>query len=189
MRFRPLLTSLVLAISAFAAQVPPALPDDPACTPLDRELIARTYVLARESSKKGNGGHGALLWKDGRVLLEFSSATQTTGDVTQHAETGLIALASRAHGLKVFDGATLYTSEEPCIMCCGAVRAAGLRTFVYGTTAGQARRLSDRPIPTDLLACREVYTRLEYPIVIRGPLMEAEGLALLAEHHAKSSAR
>jgi len=174
--------SLLLA-GAMPAAVPPALPDDPACTPPDRELIARTYELARLSSVRGDGGHGALLLKDGKILLEFSSATNSTGDVTQHAETGLIALASRQFGLEVFKDAILYTSEEPCIMCCGSVRAAGLRAFVYGTTAGQARRISGRPIPDDLLECREVYSRLEYPITIRGPLMEAEGLALLAELH------
>lgn len=173
----------LLLAGVLPAAVPPALPDDPACTPRDRELIARTYELARVSSARGDGGHGALLLKDGKVLLEFSSAIGSTGDVTQHAETGLISLASRKFGLEVFKDAILYTSEEPCIMCCGSVRAAGLRAFVYGTTAGQARRISGRPIPADLLACREVYSRLEYPITIRGPLLEAEGLDLLAELH------
>ena len=178
----------LLLAGGLPAAVPPALPDDPACTRLDRELIARTYELARISSARNDGGHGALLFKDGKVLLEFSSATSSTGDVTQHAETGLISLASRKFGPDVFKDAILYTSEEPCIMCCGSVRAAGLRTFVYGTTAGQARRISGRPIPADLLECREVYSRLEYPITIRGPLMETEGLVLLAELHDRRAA-
>lgn len=178
-----LLPFALLAGTLLAATVPPALPDDPACTAEDRALIARTYELARISVARGDGGHGALLFKDGKILLEFSSATKSTGDATKHAETGLISQASRQYGLGVFKDAVLYTSEEPCIMCCGSVRAAGLRAFVYGTTAGQARRISGRPIPANLLECREVYARLEYPIAIRGPLMEAEGLALLAEMH------
>jgi tRNA(Arg) A34 adenosine deaminase TadA len=185
---RLLLSSLLLLTAACAATVP-ALPDDPTCTEQDRKLIARTYELARISSARGNGGHGALLWKDGKVLLEFSSQTNSTGNATQHAETGLISLAARTHGLKVFEGATLYTSEEPCIMCCGSVRSAGLRAFVYGTTAAQARRLSGRPLPPDLLECREVYSRTDYPITIRGPLMEAEGLDILADLRARRLAK
>lgn len=186
LRSRGLALLLALATGGRAAAgLPSALPDDPSCTPRDRELISRTYELARTSANSGNGGHGALLLKDGRVLMEFSSATTSTGDVTQHAETGLISLASRTHGLKVFEGAVLYTSEEPCIMCCGSIRAAGLRSFVYGTTARQARIVAGRPVPDNLLECREVYSRLEYPIAIRGPLLESEGLQLLADMHAQ----
>lgn len=187
---RLLFSSLILLTSVFVASaaVPPAFPDDPSCTAEDRALIARTYELARASSLKGDGGHGALLIKDGKVLAEFSSATNSTGDATKHAETGLISLVARKYGLDIFKDAILYTSEEPCIMCCGSVRSSGLRAFVYGTTAAQAKRISGRPLPDRLLECREIYSRLEYPITIRGPLMEAEGLALLAEHHARRSA-
>jgi tRNA(Arg) A34 adenosine deaminase TadA len=188
MRLLP--ASLILLASALvvSAAVPVAFPDDATCTVEDRTLIARTYELARASSLKGDGGHGALLLKDGKVLAEFSSATNSTGDATKHAETGLISLVARKYGLDIFKDAILYTSEEPCIMCCGSVRSAGLRTFVYGTTAAQARRISGRPLPDRLLECREIYARLEYPIAIRGPLMEAEGLTLLAEHHDRRTA-
>jgi len=176
----------LLSLGAAQAVVP--LPDDPACTAEDRRLIARTYELARESALKGNGGHGALLYKNGKILLEFASATQSTGDVTQHAETGLLALASRTLGLEALAGATLYTSEEPCMMCMGTVRAAGLHAFVYGTTSAQSHRVGGRPVPERWLECREVYERLGYPITIRGPLMEGDGLAVIAEHHARTQA-
>lgn len=187
----PSLTAFILALAAVtgtaAPSVPVALADDASCTAEDRVLIARTYELARASSRKGDGGHGALLLKDGKVVAEFSSATNSTGDATKHAETGLISFVSRKFGVEIFKDAILYTSEEPCIMCCGSIRMTGLRAFVYGTTAAQARRISGRPLPDRLLECREIYSRLEYPIAIRGPLMEAEGLALLADHHARRS--
>lgn len=192
-RFRSsVLSAVTLAFATIACAagptVPAAFPDDSACTAEDRALIARTYELARASSLKGDGGHGALLLNDGKVLAEFSSATNSTGDATKHAETGLISLVARKYGLDIFKDTILYTSEEPCIMCCGSIRSAGVRTFVYGTTAAQAKRISGRPLPDRLLECREIYARLEYPIAIRGPLMEAEGLALLADHHARRAA-
>ena len=176
---------LILAIAAAAKAASPAvaaLPDDPACTAEDRKFIARTFELAHASTLQGDGGHGAILVKDGKILLEFSSATVSTGDTTKHGETGLISLASRQSGLAIFEGATLYTSEEPCIMCCGSIRSAGIHRMVYGVTALQAQRVSGRALPVHPLQCREVYERLGYPIEIRGPLMEDQGLVLTAEH-------
>jgi tRNA(Arg) A34 adenosine deaminase TadA len=176
---------MMVAIAASSRAVPPAvvpLADDPACTAEDRRFIARTFELAHASTLKGDGGHGAILVKDGKILLEFASAGFSTGDVTKHGETGLISQASRQFGLAIFAGATLYTSEEPCIMCCGSIRFAGIRRMVYGVTALQAQRVSGRTLPVRPLQCREVYARLDYPIEIRGPLMEDAGLRLTAEH-------
>jgi len=177
-------SALVIALAATLRAAPPVvpLPDDPACTAEDRRFIARTFELAHASTLKGDGGHGAVLVRDGKILLEFASAGVSTGDVTKHGETGLISLASRQFGLAIFEGATLYTSEEPCIMCCGSIRSAGLRRMVYGVTALQAQRVSGRTLPVHPLQCREVYARLDYPIEIRGPLMEDAGLKLTAEH-------
>jgi tRNA(Arg) A34 adenosine deaminase TadA len=178
--FRTLLGLSLLALTATGAIFTPALPDDPSATDEDRRHIARTYELARESSQLGDGGHGALLVKNGQVLLEFKSAGNSSGDLTKHAETGLISLASRTLGPGAFAGATLYTSEEPCIMCCGSIRAAGIHRMVYGVTAVQAKRVGGRSVPSNVLQCREVYRRLEYPISICGPLMEQEGLKVTA---------
>jgi len=186
--FRHAATAALIALAAAerapAADVVP-LPDDPACTAEDRKFIERTFELARASSLKGDGGHGALLVKDGKILMEFQSSTMSMHDVTKHAETGLLSLASRTFGLAALKGATLYTSEEPCIMCCGTIRAAGIRKMVYGVTAVQAHLIGGRPPLPWPLQCREVYARSAYDIEIRGPLMEAEGLKLTAEHAAR----
>ncbi len=195
MKFRMPLGRHVLVFTASAAvclgadqpAVTP-LPDDPACTADDRRFIARTFELARESTAKGDGGHGAILVKDGKILLEFQSATVSMQDLTKHGETGLISLASRTFGPSGFEGATLYTSEEPCIMCCGSIRAAGIHRMVYGVTAVQAHLVGGHPLPVHPIQCREVYERLDYPIEVRGPLMEKEGLQLTAEHAARQKA-
>ncbi|MES2694250.1 MAG: nucleoside deaminase [Verrucomicrobiota bacterium] len=182
---KALLVCGLIGCGAFAAEVSKvkALPDDPACTAEDRKFIARTYELARASTAKGDGGHGALLVKDGKVLLEFASMGTTSGDVTKHAEIGVISLGSRQLGREALAGTILYTSEEPCIMCCGAVRSAGIRTFIYGATAFQAQRLRGGPLSTKPLQCRETFARLDYSIKIIGPLMEEEGLQVLAENY------
>jgi len=172
-----------LAVHASAPGVTP-LPDDPACTAADRGFMHRANELAAAASAHGNGSYGAVLVKDGRVTFEFEACSTTASDPTMHAETGLIALASRTGGPEVFAGAILYTSTEPCIMCCGAIRAAGLKAFVYGVTGTQVARLRGARVPDRPLQCREVFARdpRTADTVIRGPLMEAEGLAIHAVH-------
>jgi tRNA(Arg) A34 adenosine deaminase TadA len=143
--------------------------------------MARAYELAASAGAKGNSTYGALLVKGGAVLMEFENDARTSGDVTHHAETGLISVASRKFGRDALAGTILYTSTEPCIMCCGSIRAAGITTFVYGTTAAQVTRLRGNPVSANPLECREVFARTgRTEVVIRGPLMEAEGLAVHA---------
>lgn len=157
------------------------LPDDPACTPEDRKFMARANELAAAAVAHGNTAYGALLVRDGKVLMEFENDAITSGDVTHHAETGIISVASVKLGLPALAGATLYTSTEPCIMCCGAARSAGLKRVVYGVTGTQSHLLRGRaPLPNPL-KIREVFQRLgATDVVINGPLLEAEGLAIHA---------
>lgn len=176
------LTGLLAAAWLVAAADPlTPLPDDPAATATDRAYITRTIELAAAAAGHGNTAYGALLVKDGKVLMEFENEATTTRDVTKHAETGLLSAASRKFGREALAGAVLYTSTEPCVMCCGAIRAAGIKEFVYGTTALQVSRLRGTKLPAQPLACREIFTRASTTdTVIRGPVLEAEGLSVHA---------
>lgn len=185
------ITGILLAAPAVRADAMPVMPlgDDPACTEVDRTFMRRANELAAAASGHGNGSYGAILVKEGRIIGEFEACSTTASDPTQHAETGLIALASRTLGLEALKGAILYTSTEPCIMCCGAIRAAGIREFVYGVTALQVTRLRGARVPANPLQCREVFARgaSSAATVIRGPLMEAEGLAVHAVHLSRTA--
>ncbi|HRE80048.1 MAG TPA: nucleoside deaminase [Opitutaceae bacterium] len=162
--------------SLHAAKATP-LPDDPAVTDQDRIYMKRAYELAVSATTKGNTCYGALLVKDGKVLMEGENDAITSGDTTHHAETGLISKATVALGRDVVSGAVLYTSTEPCIMCCGAIRFAGIKKFVYGTTAIQVTRLRGTKLPDQPLQCREVFQRMGFgDVVIVGPVDEARGL-------------
>ena len=118
----------VLALAAVAS-VPAAepvavkpFPDAPVCTAEDRKYMARAFELAADAAVKGNTPYGALLVKDGKVIMEFENNAITSGDVTHHAETGLISASTVKLGKAVVSQCTLYTSTEPCIMCCGSIR-------------------------------------------------------------------
>lgn len=187
---RPKAAAAKPASTTAIASVPTenALPDDPACTAEDRKFMTRAYELAASASAHGNGAYGALIVKDGKVIMEFSNDVTTSHDVTHHAETGLVSLASRKFDHAMLAGCTLYTSTEPCIMCCGSIRAAGFEKVVYGTTATQVTRLRGRAVPPNPLQAREVYARVgASDVAVLGPLMEGQGLAIHAAAFAKLS--
>src|SRR5580693_1834183 len=174
-----LLAALVLALIASAfGGLPAGSPDDPACTAEDRIYMARAYELARYAITHGGGPFGALLVKDGKILAEFSNCVYSTGDVTKHAETGLISAFSPKIDRETFSKSTLYTSTEPCAMCCGSICFAGIGRVVYGVSEApfeQTMGLTPGPNP---LTSHEILERIAPQVKVLGPLMEAEGLAI-----------
>ena len=169
--------AVLLACAARTAASVPA-PDDPACTAEDRVYMKRAYELARYATTHGGGPFGALLVKDGKVLAEFSNSVLSTGDITKHAETGLISAFSPKIDRETFAKSTLYTSTEPCAMCCGAICFSGIGRMVYGTSeAPFVAAMGLQPDP-DPLTSREILRRISPGTKVLGPLMEAEGVLI-----------
>ncbi|HEY4299611.1 MAG TPA: nucleoside deaminase [Candidatus Didemnitutus sp.] len=182
MAFSPRSIVLILAnfITAMACSASPApLPDDPRCTTEDRTFMARAYELARAAIQDHSGyPFGALLVVDGKIVAEYHNCELEMKDPTKHAETGLISAFAPKLGRDVLARATLYASSEPCTMCCGAIRFAGIRKVVYGTTESQFVKVIGERNDPHPLDSREVFARTAPDTVVLGPLMEAEGLAI-----------
>ncbi len=151
-----------------------ALPDDPLSTEVDREFIRRTDDIAQSAVVNGNHPFGALLVYKGKNILEFEHSAVTTRDLTKHAETGLVAVATQQLSREILLESTLYTSTECCIMCCGAVHWAGIPKIVFGTTASQARKVVGREY--EGIPCKEIFQRINPAVAVVGPLMEEVGL-------------
>jgi tRNA(Arg) A34 adenosine deaminase TadA len=187
LRLLPGLLPLFAASVAFAADpVVAPVPDDPACTAEDRKFMARAYEFARKSLARGDNAIGAVLVKDGKIICESGNSIYTDRDLTQHGETGLISHASPVLEKSLWEGSTLYTSLEPCIMCCGSMHAAGIKTVVYGGTSRQANGELFGP---QRLRVREIYQRYGWKIEVRGPLMDEEQLKIRAETAARNAKR
>ena len=175
---------LMAAISSPAA-APVPLPDDPACTAVDRQFMLRALELVRKSVAQGRHPFSAVLVKDGQVLAEYVNQSDLTHDVTQHAESGLISKFAPKLDRATLAACTLYASSEPCTMCCGAIRFSGIKRVVYGVTETQFLLTWGFPLTSHPLAIREIMARTAPDIQVLGPLMEAEGLKLHAEYWAK----
>jgi tRNA(Arg) A34 adenosine deaminase TadA len=172
-----LASALLLSVSLRGA-FPAPNPDDPGCTAQDRVYMKRAFELARYAITHGGGPFGALLVKDGKVIAEFSNCVHSTRDVTKHAETGLISAFSPKIDAATFARSTLYTSTEPCAMCCGAICFAGIGRVVYGASDGTLEQVMGIPSPAQPLRSKEILRRIAPQVQVLGPLLEAEGLEI-----------
>jgi tRNA(Arg) A34 adenosine deaminase TadA len=97
-------------------------------------LLRAAVALAWQARANGNHPFGALLADgNGQVLLTAENSVVTESDVTGHAETNLVRLASAAYTSAELADLTLYTSTEPCAMCAGAIYWSGIGAVVYAT--------------------------------------------------------
>ena len=87
---------------------------------------------AKIGESKGNGPVGSVIVKDGVVIARGHNQAISNLDVTSHAETDAMKNAGPALGHTDMTGCTLYTTQEPCLMCAGAIVFAGIETLVMG---------------------------------------------------------
>jgi tRNA(adenine34) deaminase len=87
---------------------------------------------ARRGLGAGEVPVGAVVVMGEQIVGRAHNAPLALSDPTAHAE----VLALRAAGVKCenyrLTGATLYSTVEPCAMCCGAALHARVARVVYG---------------------------------------------------------
>ena len=162
------------------AQSVKALPDHALASDSDRMYIRRVYAIAENAVAHGNHPFGALLVHNGVVVAEFENAVVTTGNITQHAETGLIGYASAKFSKDVLAACILYTSTEPCIMCCGAIYWAGIGKVVFGVSEQQMDKQINSLSSGYRIESSELFQRIKPSMVLVGPVLEKQGLDMHA---------
>jgi tRNA(adenine34) deaminase len=134
----------------------------------------QALALARLAAAVGEVPVGAVVVLDGRVVGRGHNQPIAATDPTAHAEVEALREAARTAGNYRLPGATVYSTVEPCPMCCGALLHARVARLVYGAPdpkGGAAvslyRLLSD--------------PRLNHEVQVVGPVRAEECGALLRE--------
>ena len=140
-----------------------------------QKFIRECLRLAEQAVHHGNHPFGALLLKDGVVLLTAENTVNSEQDRVGHAELNLIRRASRQLGPEVMAGSTLYTSTEPCPMCAGAIYWAGISTVVFSCSAEALGRITGGEF---IIPCREIFARGRRRIEVIGPILEEDSLKI-----------
>lgn len=100
----------------------------------DKFFMEKAIELSVKAVEHGNEPFGAVLVKDGEIVYSNENQIYTRQDPTFHAEFGLIRRFCEETGITDLSGYTLYSSCEPCFMCCGAMVWTKLGRLVYGAS-------------------------------------------------------
>ena len=101
--------------------------------PRDHESFMRIALEeAARGKAEGNIAVGSIIVQGETVVARGRNLVHTTWDPTAHAETVALRAAGTALRRAHFSGCTLYTTFEPCPMCCGAILEGGIATLVMG---------------------------------------------------------
>jgi len=144
----------------------------------DESRMRAAFKEARRALEDDEVPVGAIVVHEGRVIGRAHNQRERLKDPTAHAE--MIALTQAAAALESWrlDGAVLYVTLEPCLMCAGALVNARVKRVVYGAKDPRAG------------ACGSIYNvgidaRLNHRFEVAGGVLEGECAELLREFFAK----
>ena len=99
----------------------------------DHQHLQRAIALACANVAHGGRPFGAVLTRNGAVLVEAVNEIHLTQDPTAHAELLAIRAASQRVGARL-DGCVIYASGQPCPMCLGAMYLCGVARVVFAAS-------------------------------------------------------
>jgi tRNA(adenine34) deaminase len=139
----------------------------------DEEAMDLAIAAGAEAMARGDWPTGSVIVLNDKVVARGQNRQNTQNDVTVHAETDALRSAFMSLKRANLDGATLYTTMEPCPMCAEAMRMARVSRLVLGLRHADLNR-------TDLGTYSiEAYCRmLAWPLDIVTGVRHAECLAL-----------
>jgi tRNA(adenine34) deaminase len=98
----------------------------------DEQYMRAALEQARLAGIAGEVPVGAVVIIGDHVAGSGANRTRRDGVVSAHAELMALAEAEQGAGDFRLDGAVLYVTVEPCLMCLGAILQARVQRLVYG---------------------------------------------------------
>jgi tRNA(adenine34) deaminase len=98
----------------------------------DEQFMREALTLARAGAQSGEVPVGAIVVVNGAIAGRGSNSPIAHSDPTAHAEILAIRDAAARLGNYRLDGADLYCTLEPCVMCAGALVHARMRRVIFG---------------------------------------------------------
>lgn len=102
--------------------------------------MALAIEQARVSIAGGQSPFGAVVVRDGKLVVAAHNEVWHRTDPTAHAE--VVTIQKAAAALKTIDlsGCEMYSTCEPCPMCASAIHWSKLDAVYYGATIADAQR-------------------------------------------------
>jgi tRNA(adenine34) deaminase len=144
----------------------------------DVKYMQEALCEARRAFEEDEVPIGAIVSAEDRVLGRGYNRVERLRDATAHAEIIAIGAAAETLGDWRLEGATLYVTVEPCMMCLGAVFLSRISRVVYGTRDMRAGACGGG---LDLGGLKY----MDREVIISGGVLEGECRGLLQEFFVK----
>ena len=138
----------------------------------DTHWMAEAIQQAKLAQVNNEVPIGAVIVSNGELIAKAFNQPLTLSDPSAHAE--IIALRQAGQYLNNYrlNGATLYVTLEPCIMCLGAMVHARIERLVYAAKDPKKNTLS---------TFDKLTSSLNHTMAIEGGVLATEASALLKE--------
>lgn len=144
----------------------------------DQDYMQKAIDIGQKGMRIGAGGpFGAIVVRNGEILSEAHNGVFAYNDPTAHAEVQAIRAACQKIDHYQLEGATLYTTCEPCPMCLGAIYWARPDRVVYACTKDDAAEAGF----DDAFIYRELLLPLEQRTILLTHLDKNQALTLFEE--------
>lgn len=140
----------------------------------DLYYIKKAYNEALKAYAKGEVPVGCVIVKDGKIIARAFNLRETKKSSLAHAEILAINKACKKLNEKFLDGATIYITLEPCLMCMGAIIQARISRIVYS---------ADEPKFGSIVSIGNILNdyKLNHHIDVTAGLMEDEVSSLMKQ--------
>ncbi len=138
----------------------------------DRRLMEVALAAARAAAARDEVPVGAIVVYQERLIGRSGNQVEQLVDATAHAEILALTQAFAAIGKKRLEGAEVYCTLEPCLMCAGALLHARVQRVVYGAADPKFGGVES------LVRCFEL-PGLNHRIEVRGGVLAEESAELL----------
>lgn len=145
-------------------------------TPYLREC----FKLCRDAIASGNPPFASILVHDDKIIASAYNTSTTDRDFTKHGEMNLLEKALRELTADQIKNSVLYSGNEPCPMCSGAIYWSGIRKVVYGSSRDALSKLRRFGLN---VPCRDILMKGTDLFEVIGPLLEEEVLPLYQEYY------
>lgn len=98
---------------------------------MEKQFLEKALTLAQKAYKKGEVPVGAVVVKNGKIIGMGYNKRETKKSPLAHAEVLAIKGASCRTRSWRLDGAEMYVTLEPCMMCSGAIFLSRIKKVYY----------------------------------------------------------
>ena len=150
----------------------------------DMYFMKETVRLSELAVEHGNEPFGAVLVKDGEIAYSNENQIYTGTDPTFHAEAGLLRRFCAETHITDLRDYTLYSSCEPCFMCCGAMVWTKLGRLVYAASdIDLCNILGERGAE----CCKIIFENSNWKPQVTAGILRDESLRILTSYFSRNT--